>query len=339
MVSFLQNKSFALDLGNNNTLVTDEHKILLDQPSYIVMDEVKNLVRAVGEEAYSIFEKNHEHLKPVKPLRWGVIADYDSASLMINKMVGQVYQKNWLSRFDHIISGVPYCTTEVEKRALRDALDQFNSKKTNLVYEPLAAATGMGLNIQEPDGKMIIDIGGGITEIVVISLSGVAVFQSLKVAGDSFTEEIQDYFRREHNLAIGWKTAELVKVQVGAATQTIQNPPSPMLVKGKDIREGIPDTRKIDHREIAAVLNKSLQTIEQSIIQTLEVCPPELAADIYHNGIHLTGGSALLRGLTQRLEKTLQLKVSLDKHPLLSVSKGVSQALRDPKKFRAILFE
>ena len=339
MLPFLKNQRFAIDLGNNNTLLTDEQQILLSQPSFIVFDEEKQAVKAVGEEAYQIFEKNHEQLKPVKPLRWGVIADYESASQMISQMVNRVYKKNWFSSFDHIVSGVPYCTTEVERRALRDALDQFHSKKTHLVFEPLAAAVGMGLNIREPEGKMVIDIGGGITEIVIISLSGVATFQSIKTAGDSFTEEIQDYFRRNHNLAIGWKTAEQVKIQVGAAMPGLKEAPAPMHVRGKDIMEGIPVTRKISHEEIALVLDKSIKTIEQSIIQTLEVCPPELAADIYQNGIHLTGGSALLRGMSERLQRTIQLPVHLDEQPLLSVSKGISQTLRDPKKYQSILFE
>lgn len=339
MLPVLKSKSFAIDLGNNNTLLTDDQQILLSQPSYIVFDEAKRSVRAVGDAAYDIFEKNHDQLKPVKPLRWGVIADYESASLMINHLVGQVYKKSWLSSFNHIISGVPLCTTEVERRALRDALDQFHSRKTQLVFEPLAAAIGMGLNIREPEGKMIVDIGGGITEIVVVSLSGVAVFQSIKVAGDSFTEEIQDHFRRNHNLAIGWKTAEQVKMTVGAASASLPDAPMPMWVKGKDIMEGIPVTRKVTYQELAMVLNKSIAAIEQSIIQTLEICPPELSADIYQNGIQLTGGSALLRGLRERLQRTVQLPVHLDEHPLLSVSKGISQALREPKKFQAVLFD
>lgn len=339
MFPFLPSKSFAIDLGNNNTLLTDTNQILLSQPSFIVFDEEKHAVKAVGDEAYNIFEKNHDQLKPVKPLRWGVIADYESASQMINQLVGRVYKKNWFNSFDHIISGVPYCTTEVERRALRDSLDQFNSRKTHLFFEPLAAAAGMGLDIREPEGKMVIDMGGGITEIVVISLSGVATFQSIKVAGDTFTEEIQDYFRRAHNLALGWKTAEQVKIQVGSATHHLANPPSPVMVKGKDIIEGIPVMRRVDHQEIALVLNKSIQAMEQSIIQTLEVCPPELAADIYQTGIHLTGGSSLLRGLKERLQKNIQLPVHLDESALLSVSKGISLALRDPKKFKAVLFE
>jgi rod shape-determining protein MreB len=302
-------------------------------------DEEKHSVRAVGEEAFDIFEKHHGALKAVKPLQWGVIADYESTSLMIKRMVKQVHQQNWFSRFDHIISGIPYYATEVERRALRDVLDQFNSKKRQLVVEPLAAAVGMGLNIREPEGKMVIDIGGGITEIVIISLSGVAVFQSVKVAGDYFTTEIQDHFRREHNMMIGWKTAEQIKIQVGAATAQIVDAPQPMTVKGKDILEGIPTTRKIDHQEAAHILDKSICSLEESILQTLSGCPPELAADIYQNGIHLTGGSALLRGLKERLQKSIQLPIHLDVEPLLAVSKGISQVLREPKKFQAVLFD
>lgn len=333
------NNRFAIDLGNNNTLVTNDHQILLSQPSYIVFDEKKRSVKAVGDQAYDIFEKNHEQLKPVKPLQWGVIADYDSAVVMINRLVNQVCRKKWYSHYDHILSGVPYATTEVERRALRNALDQFNPKKRHLVFEPLAAAIGMNLNIREPEGKMIIDIGGGITEIVIISLSGVAVFQSLKIAGDSFTEEIQDHFRKNHNLSIGWKTAEKIKLQAGAASTDSTEPPVRILVKGKDIQEGIPVTKETNSHELASVLNKPISAIEQSIIQTLEVCPPELAADIYQNGMHLTGGSSLLKGLGARLEKTISLPVHLDHEPLLSVSKGISQTLRDPKKYQAILID
>jgi rod shape-determining protein MreB len=336
---FFKGKSFAIDLGNNNTLLTDENQILLSQPSFIVFDEENRAVKAVGEEAFNIFEKNHSHLKAVKPLQWGVIADYDSASMMINKMVRQVHKKKWFSNFDHIISGVPYYATEVERRALRDVLDQFNSKKTQLIVEPLAAAVGLGLNIREPEGKMIIDIGGGITEIVIISLSGVAVFRSVKVAGDTFTIAIQDHFRRNHNLLIGWKTAEQIKIQVGAAIPSLVSPPSPMVVKGKDIMEGIPTTHEVAHTEIAFVLDKAIKSIEENIIHTLEVCPPELAADIYQNGVHLSGGSALLRGMRERLQKSIQLPVHLDANPLLSVSKGISNVLREPKKYQAVLFD
>ncbi len=332
---FFRNKSFAIDLGNNNTLLTDKENILLSQPSYIVFDKNNNSVKAIGNSAYDIYEKNHDDLKAVKPLRWGVISDYESASKMIREMVSTIYaKKTRLAGFDNIISGVPFSTTEVERRALRDALDQFNSRKRHLLFEPLAAAIGMGLDIREPEGRMIIDIGGGITEIVVISLSGVAVFRSSKVAGDSFNEDIQDYFRRERGIHIGLKTAERVKIQVGAALENIFDPPEPYQVHGKDILEGIPVVRKTDHTEIARILNKSIRSIEEDILHTLEACPPELAADIWTNGVYVTGGGALLRGLKERLEASIQLRVQIDQHPLLSVSKGISKALASPDKFK-----
>jgi rod shape-determining protein MreB and related proteins len=338
-LNFFQKRSLAIDLGNNNTLVRDKNKLLVSQPSYIVFDANSNAVKAVGEEAYSMFEKNHHTLKPVKPLKGGVIADYNSACSMIRELVKQAGPGNsFMNRYDHLISGIPYSTTAVERKALRDALDQFSTAHTYLLYEPLAAAMGMGLDIREPEGKMVIDIGGGITEIVIISLSGIASFQSIKVAGDTFDEQIQDHFRRNYNIAIGLRTAEQVKIQVGAALANLrEQAPAPMMVRGKDLIEGIPVTRKIDHTEVASILDKSIQTIENAIVQTLEACPPELAADIYENGIHVTGGNAYLRGLQQRFESRIKLPVHIDDEALQSVSKGVASALHDPKKYQAVL--
>ncbi|MBX2970521.1 MAG: rod shape-determining protein [Cyclobacteriaceae bacterium] len=340
MMSMFKNRSFSIDLGNNNTLVADSTRMLLAQPSYIVFNS-NHSIKAVGEQAYEMFEKTHEELTPVKPLRGGVIADFNSASLMIKELVNRAYTQkaSFFSGYDHIISGVPYYTTEVERRALRDAIDQFNPRKRSLLFEPLAAAIGMGLNIQEPDGKMVIDIGGGITEIVIISLSGIAAFQSLKVAGDTFDMNIQDYFRRNFNMSIGLKTAEQVKILAGSVMEDIDPIPDTLAVKGKDLMTGIPVTRKIDHREIAFILEKSVSSIERSIIQTLETCPPELAADIYQNGMHITGGSSLLRGLKQRFEKNMKLPVHLDDQPLSSVSRGIARVLANPKKFTGVLID
>jgi rod shape-determining protein MreB len=334
-------KSFGIDLGNTNTLVSDPYKILTDQPSYIVFDKLKRSVKAVGEEAYCMFEKSHENLRPVKPLKGGVIADYESASTMIGEMVRKATKttKSFYEGYECIIAGTPFNTTEVERRAMRDALEQFNASKTYLLYEPLAAALGMGLNIQEPNGKMIVDIGGGITEMVIISLSGVASFQSLKVSGDTMDGDIQDYLRRQYNLAIGLKTAEQVKIQIGAVSKEINNPPPPMYVRGKDLISGIPVTRKVQYEEVSEILEKSIRSIELGITQTLEKCPPELAGDIYENGIYVSGGNALLRGMKERLTKYVNLPVVIDPTALLSVSKGIAKALREPKKYKSILVE
>lgn len=333
----INRKSFAIDLGNNNTLLTDDRHILLSQPSYIVFDKTDKSVRAVGDEAYEIFEKSHDQYKPVRPLKWGVIADYQSTTLMIDRLVRQVYQGHrWFSGFDRIVSGVPYNTTQVERMALRDVMEQFKSSKVNLMYEPLAAAIGMGLDIRQPQGNMVIDIGGGITEIVVISLSGVAEFQSLKVAGDSFTQTIIDYLRRERNVMVGWKTAEQIKFSIGGAS-VLSDGPAPMTITGKHLSDGIPVPVRLRHEEIVRVLESPILSIEEKVLQTLDNCPPELAADIYDKGIFLTGGSALLRGMAERLSKTTGLEVNLDPTPLLSVGKGLSKVLMNPRQYQAVL--
>lgn len=335
---FMRKKSFAIDLGNTNTVVRDVNKLLVDQPSYIVLDSNRNTVKAVGTQAYRMFEKSHQEFRPVKPMKGGVIADYDSAAKMLQALMQQAFgAKSVLHGYGDIISGVPYSTTQVERRALMNALETLHARNTYLLYEPLAAALGMGLNIQEPEGKMVIDIGGGITEIVVISLSGIACFQSIKVAGDSMDETIRHYFRKQYNMGIGIRTAEQVKIEVGAVMAELENPPPPMAVKGKEMLRGLPITRTVDHREICDVLEKSISALELAIIQTLETCPPELAADIYLNGIHITGGNALLRGLRERLQGKLNLPVHIDDHPLLSVSKGVATVLREPGKYKGVL--
>lgn len=335
---FFRKKSFAIDLGNSNTVVRDPDRLLVDQPSYIVLDSARTAVRAVGSQAYTMFEKTHQAYRPIKPMKGGVIADYDSAAKMLQALMQQAYgEKSLLSGYGDVISGVPYSTTHVERRALLNALETLNARNVWLLFEPLAAALGMDLNIQEPDGKLVIDMGGGITEIVVISLSGIACFQSIKVAGDSMDETIRHYFRKQYNMSIGIKTAEQVKIQVGAVMSELKEPPPPMAVKGKELLRGLPVTRTVDHCEIAGVLEKSMSAIELGIIQTLETCPPELASDIYVNGVYITGGNALLRGLQDRLQRKLKLPVNIDDNPLASVSKGVAAVLRDPKKYRGVL--
>jgi len=331
-------RSFGIDLGNNNTVVSDEQRVLLSQPSYIVLDSRLASVKAVGDEAYAMYDKTHPELKPIKPLRGGVIADFESATKMIREMVRQAHGPSRIpTGYDHIISSVPYHTTNVERRALVNALENLNARHTDLVFEPIAAAIGIGLNIQEPEGKMVVDIGGGITEIVVISLSGIVTCQSIKVAGDTMDEDIQRYFRKQHNIAIGIKTAEQIKILIGAVSKDLEETPVPILVKGKDLLRGLPVTREINHMEVMEILDKSIRQIEVAIIQTLEKCPPELAADIYESGIHVTGGNALLRGLQRRLEQKVKIPVHIDSDALLSVSKGVAKVLREPKKYRSVL--
>lgn len=330
-------RNLAIDLGNNNTLLTDQSSILLSQPSFLVVNETNNQVEAVGDQAYAMMEKTHTHLKPIKPLKGGVISDGESAKKMLKELVKQVNKPSLFDRgFNYLLSGVPYDTTPVEKRALRDTLDQFSSKNTHLVHEPIAAALGMGLNIQEPEGKLIIDIGGGITEVVVISLSGIAAFQSIRIAGDILDEEIQDFFRREYNMAIGLKTAEMVKKKIGCVYSPAATDEK-VMVKGKDLIEGIPVSKFISQQELVHVLERPFKQIEDSIHQSLQICPPELAADIYQSGIHVTGGNALLKGIKERFTKNFRLPVNIDTHALTSVSKGIAQILARPQNYKSVL--
>lgn len=331
-------KDLAIDLGNNNTLLTNQSSILLSQPSFMVLNEESNKVEAVGDKAYDMMEKTHSHLKPIKPLKGGVISDGESAKKMLRELVNRIDKPSVFGRgYHYLLSGVPYDTTPVEKRALRDALDQFSSKNTFLVHEPLAAALGMGLDIQQPEGKLIVDIGGGITEVVVISLSGIAAFQSLRVAGDAMDEEIQDYFRRAYNMSIGLKTAEQVKKKIGCVFSPVATDET-ILVKGKDLMEGIPISRKISQQELTSVLERPFKQIEECIHQSLEVCPPELSSDIYQSGIFVTGGSAQLKGVKERFAKIFKLPVNIDPQSLLAVSKGFGQILSDPQKYKSVLF-
>ncbi len=335
---FTPTRNLAFDIGNNNTLLADQHNILLSQPSVLVLNELNHKVEAIGEKAFEMLEKTHANLKPVKPLKGGVISDGESAKKMVKELVQRVGKPSFLSGgFNYLLSGVPFDTTPVEKRALRDTLEQFTARHTHLVHEPLAAALGMGLNIQEPEGKLVVDIGGGITEVVVISLSGIAAFQSVRVAGDAMDEEIQDYFRRVYNLTIGLKTAEQVKKKIGCVFEPVACRDEMVWVKGKDLIEGVPVSKAINQVELSRVLERPFRQVEECIQQSLEICPPELAADIYKSGIYVTGGNAVLKGLPERLGKTFKLPVHIDPQALFSVSRGVRTVLSAPTKYKAIL--
>jgi rod shape-determining protein MreB and related proteins len=338
IIKNLERKSVAIDMGNNNTLVSDNKRLLLDQPSFISINHDMRKIRAVGKEAFNMVGKTNDQFKTVKPLRSGVIADYDSASQMLKAFVKKAFSDKLLRfGFKKIITGVPYSTTEVEKRAFRDALEQFKSNGMFLVYEPIAAAIGKGWDIEKPDGKLIVDIGGGLTEIAVLSLSGIVSSQSLKISGDTFDEDIRDHFRRQYNMAISLQMAELVKIHTGAATPDLEESPDPFQVVGKDLMTGIPKRAIIDHMEIADILDRSIRRIENAIFQTLEDCPPEISSDIYVNGIHLTGGGSLLRGIRGRLEERIKLPVHSDPEALFSVSKGLSKIIKEPDRYKAVL--
>ncbi len=338
--SFTKAVSIAIDLGNSNTILGNKTSTFLSQPSYIVFNSPDKSVRAVGKEAYEMAGRTGHSLKVVKPLKGGVIKDFDSASKMLKAMVNHSYPGRALfSKFDYVVSGIPYSSTEVERRALRDTLEQFSASKTFLLFEPVAAAIGMGLDIRRPDGVFIADIGGGITETAVISLSGIVNFGSIRTAGDAFDYDIQEYVRKKYKIDISLPIAEKIKISVGAAAPLTENEPEPYYAVGKDSVLGIPKGVYIGYKELLEVLNGSVQKIEQVILQTLEECPPELSGDIYENGIYLTGGGSLLRGLRERLMARTSIPVHSDPDALVSVTKGIQRVIENPGKYQAILFK
>ena len=330
-------QNLAIDLGTANTLITSAGEVIVDEPSIVAIDNKTEEIIAVGRKAMQMHGKTHHHIRTVRPLKDGVIADFQAAESMIAGMLDMVGKKN--SFFTHLkmVICIPSGITEVEKRAVFDSADHVDSKETYLIYEPMAAALGIGLDVELPEGNMIIDIGGGTTEIAVIALSGIVTDQSIRVAGDDFTMDIQNYMRRQHNILIGERTSEKIKIHCGAALRELEEAPEDYAVNGRDMMTGIPKQIKVSYDEIAHCLDKSITKIEDAVLKALENTPPELAADIYRTGLYLTGGGALLRGLDKRLALKTKLPVHVAEDPLRAVVRGTSIALDNTDKFSFLL--
>ncbi len=326
-----------MDLGTANTLIMVNGEVIVDEPSIVATDRRTGNTIAVGHKAMQMHEKTHENIRTIRPLKDGVIADFQAAEAMIEGMIKMVGRRNGLFNHLKMVICIPSGITEVEKRAVFDSADHVDSKETYLIHEPMAAALGIGLNIEEPIGNMIIDIGGGTTEIAVIALSGIVCDQSIRIAGDELTNDIMSYMKREHNILIGERTAEQIKINVGSALHELENPPPDYAVNGRDLMTGIPKQIIINYQEVAYAIDKSISKIEDAVLKALEMTPPELASDIYKTGLYLTGGGALLRGLDKRLEQKTKLHVQVPEDPLRAVVRGTGMALNNTEKLAFLI--
>lgn len=314
----------AMDLGTANTLVYVKGRgIVVDEPSIVAFDVNTKRIIAIGHEAKSMQGKEHKEIKVIRPMRDGVIADFEIAEGMIRTFIKKAAAGPVSAR--RIIVAVPSGVTEVEKRAVRDAAEHAGAKEVHLIAEPMSAAIGIGLDVDAPIGSMIIDIGGGTTEIAVIALSGIVHEQSIRIAGDELSNSIIQFFKKNHNLLIGERTAEAIKCEVGSAVPLREE--TTIQVKGRDLIGGIPKTAEVSSVEIREALNENISQIIEGIKQSLEKTPPELSADILDRGIMLSGGGALLKGLDERIRMETNLPAHVAEEPLTAVVRGAGKAI------------
>ena len=333
LFSFLT-QEIAIDLGTANTLIIYNDKVVVDEPSIVAVDRMTGKVIAVGKQAQQMHGKTHENIKTIRPLKDGVIADFSAAEHMIRGMIKMINPgRRLFTPSLKVVICIPSGITEVEKRAVRDSAERAGGKEVYLIHEPMAAAIGIGIDVEEPMGNMIIDIGGGTSEIAVIALGGIVCDKSIRIAGDEFTSNIEEYMRRQHNILIGERSAERVKIEVGAAMTEIDNPPPDYAVHGRDLMTGIPKEIYVSYVEIAHALDKSISKVEEAILNALEMTPPELSADIFRTGIYRAGGGSMLRGLDKRISLKTKLPVHIAEDPLRAVARGTGIALKNVGKF------
>ena len=333
-------QEIAIDLGTANTLIIYNDKVVVDEPSIVAMDRTTGKVIAIGRQAQQMHGKTHENIKTIRPLKDGVIADFQAAESMIRGMIKMIKPgKSLFTPSLRMVICIPSGITEVEKRAVRDSAEHAGAKEVYLIHEPMAAAIGIGIDVEEPMGNMIIDIGGGTSEIAVIALGGIVCDKNIRVAGDEFTSDIEEYMRRQHNILIGERTAEQIKIEVGAALPELDSPPEDYAVRGRDLMTGIPKEIKVSYKEIAYALDKSISKVEEAIMNALEMTPPELSADIYRTGIYLAGGGSMLRGLDKRISMKTKLPVHIAEDPLRAVARGTGIALKNIDRFQFLMKE
>jgi len=334
----LFNQEIAIDLGTANTLIMKDGQVEVDEPSIVAIDRTTNKIIAIGKRAQQMHGKTHDNIKTVRPLKDGVIADFEAAEHMIRGMIKMMSTgKRLFQPSMRMVICIPSGITEVEKRAVHNSAEHAGGKEVYLIHEPMAAAIGIGIDVEEPMGNMVIDIGGGTSEIAVIALGGIVCDKSIRVAGDDFTADIEEYMRRQHNITIGERTAEQIKIEVGSALPELDSPPEDYAVRGKDLMTGIPKEILVSYSEIAHAIDKSISKIENAILGALEMTPAELSADIFKTGIFLAGGGSMIRGLDKRISIKTKLPVHIAEDPLRAVARGTGIALKNIDKYQFLI--
>ena len=335
---FSFNQEIAIDLGTANTIILYNDKIVVDAPSMVALDNRTGKLKAVGHEAQAMYGRAPENIRVIRPLQNGVIADFNAAEQMMRGMMKMVSMRNTLfSSSLRMVVCIPSGSTEVEIRAVRDSSEHVGGRDVYMIYEPMAAAIGVGIDVEAPEGNMIVDIGGGTTEIAVISLGGIVTNKSIRVAGDEFNEDIREYMARQYNIKLGERTAELIKINVGSALNELENPPEDYIVHGPNRMTSLPMELPVTYQDVAHCIEKSISKIEAAVLSALDTTPPELYADIVRNGIYLTGGGALLRGLDKRLTDKIGIAFHVAEDPLLAVARGTGIALKNVDKFSFLM--
>lgn len=328
-------KDMGIDLGTANTLVFVKGKgIVVNEPSVVAIKKKTNQVLAVGDEAKQMIGRTPGNIVAIRPLKDGVIADFNTTEAMLKYFISKAHKKSFISPKPRVIVCVPSGVTSVERRAVEEATQKAGAKKALIMEEPMAAAIGARLRVEEPTGNMVVDIGGGTTDVAVISLGGIVASRSLRVAGDEFDQYIVSYIKKEYNLMIGERTAEQIKIAIGAAYPIGEE--STMDIRGRDLVSGLPKTLTITSKEVTEAIKEPVNAIIDAIKYTLEKTPPELSADIMESGIMLTGGGALLTGLDTLISIETGMPVNIAEDPLDCVAKGTGYALEDIEKWAAI---
>jgi len=337
LFSFTQ--EIAMDLGTANTIILWNGKTVVDEPSVVALEDRSGKLIAIGKKAQLMEGKTPPEIRIIRPLRDGVIADFNAAEQMIRGLIKMANSKknHFFSPSLRIVVCIPSGSTEVEIRAVRDSAEHAGGRDVYMIYEPMAAAMGIGLDVEAPDGNMVVDIGGGTTEIAVISLGGIVSNKSIRVAGDDLTEDIVEYMGRQHNMKVGGRTAELIKINVGSALVNLEDPPEDYVVYGPNRMTALPMEVPVSYQEIAHCLDKSVSKIEMAVLSALEATPPELYADIVRNGIFLAGGGALLKGLDKRLSDKINITFHIADDPLHAVAKGTGIALKNINRFNFLI--